>query len=137
MSGGLSKILPTVLYVLLGISALLGLLFYTGVVETELLMSWCYVLLGLATAVAVVFPILAMTKNPKAAKSALIGVGALAVVFIISYALAGDEMTPKYEKFISGPGESKLVSMGLIAFYILAIGAVIATVSSGFMKLFK
>lgn len=137
MSGGLSKILPIVLYVLLGISALLGVLFYAGAVDTELLMTWCYILMGLATAAAIVFPILAMTKDPKAAKGALIGVGALVVVFVISYALAGDEMTPKYEKFISGPGESKLVSTGLIAFYILAIGAIIATVSSGFMKLFK
>lgn len=137
MSGGLSKILPIVLYVLLGISALLGVLFYAGVVETQLLMSWCYLLMGLATAAAIVFPILGMAKDPKAAKSALIGVGALAVVFIISYALAGDEMIPKYEKFISGPGESKLVSMGLIAFYILAIGAILATISSAFMKLFK
>jgi len=137
MTGGLSKILPIVLYVLLGISALLGVLFYLDAVDTQILLSWCYVLMGLATAAAIVFPILSMAKDPKAAKSALIGVGALAVVFIISYVLAGDEMLPKYEKFISGPGESKLVSTGLIAFYILAIGAIIATVSSGFMKLFK
>ena len=137
MSGGLTKILSIVLYVLLGISALLGVLFYTGTVETELLITWCYILLGLATAAAIVFPILGMAKDPKGAKSALIGVVALAAVFAISYALAGDEMLPKYEKFIDGPEDSKLVSMGLIAFYILAIGAIIATVSSAFTKMFK
>ena len=94
-------------------------------------------LLGLATAAAIIFPILGMAKNPKGAKSALLGVVALAVVFVIAYALGGDELTPKYEKFISGPGESKLVSMGLITFYILAVVAIIATVFSGFIKLFK
>ena len=137
MSEGLSKILPIVLYVLLGVSALLGILFYVGTVDSQILITWCYILLGLATAAAVIFPILGMAKDPKSAKSALIGVGALAVVFIISYVLAGDEMTPKYEKFISGPAESKLVSTGLIAFYILAIMAIIAIVSSAFTKLFK
>ena len=137
MSGGLTKILPIVLYVLLGISALLGVLFYLEVVDTELLMTWCYVLMALATASAVIFPIIAMTKDAKAAKGALIGIGALVVVFGISYALAGDKMTPKYAKFISSPEESKLVSTGLVAFYILAIGAILATISSAFMKIFK
>ena len=137
MSGGLTKILPIVPYVLLGISALLGVLFYLEVVDTELLMTWCYVLMALATASAVIFPIIAMTKDAKAAKGALIGIGALVVVFGISYALAGDEMTPKYAKFISSPEESKLVSTGLVAFYILAIGAILATISSAFMKIFK
>lgn len=134
---GISKVLPIVLYALLGISAILGILFYFDSVSSESLITWCYVLLGVATASAIVFPILGMAKNPKGAKSALIGVIALAAVFGISYALGGDEMTPKYEGFISGPGESKLVSMGLIAFYILAVTAIIATVFSGFVKLFK
>mgnify|MGYP000088270957 CR=1 FL=1 len=62
---------------------------------------------------------ISVPKDPKAAKSALIGVGALVVVFGISYALAGVEMLPKYTKFISTSEESKLVSTGLVAFYIL------------------
>jgi uncharacterized membrane protein len=134
---GLAKILPIILYVLLGISALLGVLFYADVVDTELILTWCYILMAIATAAAIVFPIITMAKDPKAAKSALIGVGALVIVFAISYALAGDEMTPKYAKFISGPAESKLVSMGLISFYILAAGAIIAIVSSAFTKIIK
>lgn len=137
MSGGLTKILPIVLYVLLGISALLGVLFYVGSVDAETIIYWCYVLMGLATAAAIIFPILGMVKDPKAAKGALLGVGALVLVFVISYALAGDEMTPKYAKFISSSAESKLVSTGLITFYILALLAIVATVSSGFIKLFK
>ena len=137
MSEGLSKILSIVLYALLGISGLLGALFYAGSVESATLIGWCYVLFGLATIAAIVFPIMAMAKNPKGAKSALIGVVALGAIFAISYALGGDEMTPKYEEFISGPEASKRVSMGLIAFYLLALGAVGVTVYSGITKLFK
>lgn len=137
MSGGLTKILPIVLYVLLGVSALLGVLFYLGSVDTEILIGWCYILMALATASAIIFPVLGLVKDPKAAKSALIGVGAIVIVFGISYAFAGDEVTPKYEKFNVGSGESKLVSTGLIAFYILAFAAVLSIVSSGFIKLIK
>lgn len=137
MSEGLSKALNIVLYVLLGVSALLGVLFFAGTVDSETMIYWCYTLFVLGALTAIVFPIINMAKNPGGAKSALIGVGALVLVFVIAYALGGDEMTPKYEKFIDGPEASKRVSMGLIAFYILAIGAIAATVYSGISKLFK
>jgi len=137
MSEGLSKSLSIVLYVLLGISALLGILFYAGGISSEAIIYWCYALFGLATIAAIVFPIMAMVKNPKGAKSALVGVIALLAVFGISYVLAGDEMLPKYYDFISGPAASKQVGMGLIAFYILAIGAIGVTVFSGVTKFFK
>lgn len=137
MSEGLSKSLSIVLYVLLGISALLGILFYAGAVGSESIIYWCYLLFALASISAIVFPIMAMAKNPGAAKSALVGVGALLLVFGISYVLAGDEMTSKYEEFISGPAASKRVGMGLIAFYILAFGAIAATVWTGITKIIK
>ncbi len=137
MSEGLSKILSIVLYALLGISAVLGVLFYFGGIDSEVIIYWCYALFGLAAITAIVFPIITMAKNPAGAKSALVGVIALAAVFGISYALAGDEMLPKYADFISGPEASKQVGMGLIAFYILAIGAIAVTALSGITKLFK
>lgn len=137
MSEGLSKVLNIVLYVLLGISALLGVLFYSGSVDSETIMYWCYALFVIGAASAIIFPIITMVKNPKGAKSALIGVLALVVVFVVAYALAGDEMTDKYYDFISGPEASKRVGAGLIAFYILAIGAIAATVYSSISKLVK
>lgn len=137
MSEGLSKILNIVLYVLLGVSALLGVLFYIGSIDAETIIYWCYLLFGLGAASAIVLPIINLGKNPKGAKGALIGLVALVVVFLISYMIAGDEMLPKYETFIDGPEDSKLVGMGLIAFYILAIGAIGAVVFSSVSKLLK
>jgi hypothetical protein len=137
MSEGISKVLNIVLYVLLGVSALLGVLFYSGSVDSETVMYWCYALFVIGAATAIIFPIISMIKHPKAAKSAFIGVLALVLVFVLAYALAGDEMTEKYADFISGPDASRRVGTGLIAFYILAIGAVGVTVCSGISKLFK
>ena len=121
----------------MGISALLGILFYAEVITESAIMYWCYLLLAVAALAAIVFPIIGIASNPKAGKSALIGVVALIVVFVIAYALAGDEMLPKYEGFIDDPSESKLVSMGLIAFYILGIGAIVATIFSSVSRVTK
>lgn len=137
MSEGISKVLNIVLYVLLGISALLGVLFYSDSVDSETVIYWCYALFAIGAASAIIFPIITMIKHPKGAKSALIGVLALVLVFVIAYALAGDEMTDKYYDFISGPEASRRVGTGLIAFYILAIGAIGVTIYSGISKLFK
>lgn len=137
MSEGLSKILSIGLYALMGLSALLGILFYLDTISEEALIYWCYALFALGTIAAIVFPIIQMAKNPKGAKSALIGVIALVVVFGISYALGGDEMNDSYREFISGPGESKMVSAGLISFYILSLVAIGVTVFSGVSKMFK
>ncbi|HEY9886584.1 MAG TPA: hypothetical protein V6C96_04910, partial [Vampirovibrionales bacterium] len=103
MSEGLSKKLNILLYVLLGASAILGVLFYADSVSADVVIYWCYALFALGTIAAIVFPLITMVKNPKGAKSALIGVGALVLIFVISYALADDTMTAKYAKFISSP----------------------------------
>lgn len=137
MSEGLSKILNILLYVLLGVSALMGVLFYTDSVSADVIIYWCYILFFLGAASAIVLPLINLGKNPSGGKGALIGLIALVVVFVLSYVLAGDEMLPKYENFIDGPEDSKMVGMGLIAFYILAFGAIAAVVYSSISKLIK
>ncbi len=137
MSNSINKILSISLYALLGLSTLFGVLFYAGALGTETLMYWCYILMGISIVIAVVFSIANMIKIPKSAKSAIIGIAALVVVLLISYALASDEVTEAYADFISGPEASRRVGMGLIAMYILGIGAIASILFSGISKLFK
>ena len=137
MSEGLSKILSILQYVLLGVSALLGILFYLEAIGTDLIIYWCYTLFFIGAAAAIILPLLHLAKDPKSGKYGLIGLVGLIVVFGISYAIAGDEMLPKYEAFIDGPEDSKMVGMGLIAFYILALGAIAAVLFSSVSKMIK
>lgn len=78
-----------------------------------------YVLLGLTILVAIVSGIMNIVSSPKALKKTLIYTGAFVVVAGISFALAG------------GEGTEKMVSAGLILFYILAIIATLLLVLSG------
>jgi hypothetical protein len=130
-----SKIYSIILLALLGVSAILYLLFAAEIVSHGLLLNWCYLLFGLAAAAAVVFPIMGMVKDFKKAVNSLIGVGALIVIFFIGYALSTDEAYKIGERVVEGVA-SKRSEAGLVTFYVmffLAIGTIIyAEISKAF-----
>jgi len=94
----------------------------------------CYILLAVATLAAVVFPIIQLAQNPKNAKGALVGIGALVVVVGISYILAADNNPSNIEITADA---AKQVGTGLYAFYLLSAVAIIAVVYSEVAKFFK
>lgn len=85
-------------------------------------MNWlfilAYFLMGATALSAVVSGAKNILSNPKALKKTLIYTGAFIVIMGLAYAFAG------------GEGTEKWVSAGLIAFYVLAIVAVIALVAA-------
>ena len=133
-----TKLFRIILAVLLGVSALLSVLFMVDVISEGLLITWCYVLIGLATLTAVVFPILTMAQNPKKAKNALIGVVALVIVCVIGYVMASGNVHLDIDgKQLADEAASKKSEAGLIAFYILAIVAIGSIIFAEVSKMFK
>ena len=119
MSSKLSKIINIVLWVLLGVSVVLAVLFYLGKVVpgtedttmeepviTELFLKWTYVMAIGAAAVTLLFSVLNLILNPKGLKQAIIGIVGLAVLLVVSYFLASDELLymPGYEGTGNEPG---------------------------------
>lgn|SRR5690606_22470267 len=103
-------------------------------------MAWItYLIFGLTIALVIFFVIKNLFTNSSSLKGTLIGVGAFLLVLIISYAVStgSDASNYLYNGVAVTEGESKMVGAGLIAFYILIIGAAVATVFSGFKKLTK
>ena len=136
--GNNNKLFSIILSVLLGLSALLSLLFAFDAVSEGLLITWCYILLGVASITAIVFPIITMAQNPKGAKNALIGVLALVVICGLGYVMAGDEVHIDYEGILlADEGTSKLSEAALIAFYFLAAGAIGSIIFAEVSKMFK
>jgi glucan phosphoethanolaminetransferase (alkaline phosphatase superfamily) len=132
-----TKLVSIISIILLGISTLMAILFYAGGVNEEPIIMWCYALAIIAAAAAIIFPMFNIFTNPKGARSVLVGVAALAIVAGISYGVAGDEVLKSYHTYGTTPAESKLVSTGLILFYLLAGGAIIAAIYSEVSKIFK
>ena len=98
-----------------------------------------YIIFVLTLASVVIFVLLNLFTDTGSLKNTLIGVGAFIAVLVISYVLssgadAGDYM---YNGAPATEGEAHMVGAGLIAFYILIIGAAAAMVLSGIKKITK
>ena len=98
-----------------------------------------YIMIGVAALAAVIYPLMFLAKNPSKGKTALMGVGGLLLIAVVSFIIAsGDLMTfPGSEKFGMTEASTKRVGMGLITFYILSIGAILAVLYAELGKLFK
>tara|TARA_B100000609_G_C17122156_1_gene385561 strand:- start:263 stop:601 length:339 start_codon:yes stop_codon:yes gene_type:complete len=98
-----------------------------------------YIMVVGGALVAILFPMMFLVKNPKKAKGALKGIGGLIAVVVISYIIASGEIMefPGSEKFGMTESSTKRVGMGLIAFYFLAVGAVVAVLYAELGKVFK
>ena len=98
-----------------------------------------YILVGIAVVGILYFSVSNIVKNPTAAKSALIGVGGLVVIFGLTYAMSSGSDAASFSKpdNIITEGTSKLVGMGLASFYVLAGLTVLSIIYSEVTRLFK
>ncbi|MEQ9593549.1 MAG: hypothetical protein RLN86_13165 [Cyclobacteriaceae bacterium] len=104
-------------------------------VDIGLYFGYTLFLLGLAA--AVILPLINALKSPKDLVSAMIGVGVLLVLFLISYGLAGSEVTARYTAQGIGESSSKLIGAGLTMFYIVFFAALLGIVVSEINKALK
>jgi hypothetical protein len=96
-----------------------------------------YVLLFIAIAAMLVFPIIHMLGEPSALLRSAIGIGVVVVLFVISYALADSEITLKAAAVGVTPTSSKLIGAGLIMFYITLVLSGLALIYSEISKALK
>lgn len=129
----MKKLLSIFKYVLLAISALtiLSIFFLGEDGGTNVMLVWTYILLGLTLAAALVFPLINLVQNPKAAMRSLIGLGVMIVVLAVSYAMSNtDPVVNSAGGFFTDPSELIVTDMGLYTTYI-ALGAAILAVVFG------
>ena len=152
MSDSVRKIVNIVLWVLLGISVVLTVLFYFGKVvpgtegttteepvATDAMLTWAYILFGIALLITIVFSLINVIINPSGAKKGLISILFMVVVFALGYLLASDTplSMPGYEGTENVPNVIKWVGTGLNAAYILAALAFLSILYVEIAKIFK
>ncbi|GIV37769.1 MAG: hypothetical protein KatS3mg032_2148 [Cyclobacteriaceae bacterium] len=96
-----------------------------------------YILFGIAVLTAVILPLVKSLQSPGELKKPLIAIAAMAVLFAISYALTGSDLTT--EQAAKGITEttSKLVGAGLTLFYLISGIAVLGLIYSEINKALK
>lgn len=96
-----------------------------------------YILFGIGLIAAIVLPLVKALDEPKQLVKAGIGLGGLLVVFLISWAIAGNEVTNMYTEKGVGVGLSKLVGGVITMMYLLMGIAVVAIVYTEISKSLK
>ena len=130
------KYLPILKYVLLTLGLIAGVLSMNSSVDGVLYMT--YILLGVTVALAVIMPLASIAQNPKTAKKALLGIGALAAICAVSWMLASDEpITLASGDVLDNSFSLKIADLQIFATYITFAGALLAIVTTEIYKIFK
>ena len=154
MSSKTEKIVAIFLWGLIIISAVLIISLIASISENEhnpamnswinSNLIWAYVLIFAGAGVAILFGIIQVVANLKAAKKALMAIGFFTAVILISYLLASSSIPqfPGVEKFINNgtltAKVAKLIDAGLYATYIFTGIAVLSiTLSPVIIRLLK
>jgi hypothetical protein len=96
-----------------------------------------YTLVIIAAVAAIVLPLINTLGNPKALLTSGMGVLVIVVIYFISYAFSGAEVTPAYSKYNVGPELSKTVGGALIMAYILLGISILGIIITEINKVFK
>lgn len=96
-----------------------------------------YFVLAIAVIATIVLPLMNTIKNPTSLAKSGIGIGALVVVFVISYIAADSELSAIGKGLGETEASVKWIGAGLIMFYIALFGAIAGLIYSEISKAFK
>ncbi|HBZ66606.1 MAG TPA: hypothetical protein DEO70_07190 [Bacteroidales bacterium] len=96
-----------------------------------------YILLAVAVVALIVFPVYFMVTNLKKAKTGLLALLALVVLFAFAIGVSPAEQGAFYSEFQISPTLSRVIGGGLLGFYLLFAAAIITAVYSELSKWFK
>lgn len=138
MNDKLFKYVQWLLYLLMGLSALFVVLFYISPSNPDTLLYWMYTLLILSGVVILGLSIYGTVKNPKGSYKAVIYLGVMIALGILSYVFAKNTYGPAMlEKYSISANGVKMVGAGLTMTYFILAFSIIALIYSSVSKFFK
>lgn len=96
-----------------------------------------YFLVAVAIIAAIVLPLIKSLSNPRSLIAVGGGILALAVIFLIGYALADSEVMPYYARYSLDGGGGKLIGGAIITMYILLGLALLSIAVTEVSKIFR
>jgi hypothetical protein len=131
------KLVQWLLYGLMGISALLTVLFYLNS-SPDLLLYWGYTLVIGSIVIVLSIIIIQIVKNPKRSMKILFIVGIMLIVGFLAYALSKNTLTPdQLEKYSISPSGVRLVGAGLLMTYFIMLAAIGVFIYTSLYRFFK
>jgi hypothetical protein len=97
-----------------------------------------YILLAIAAVLSLLFPIIHLVRNPKQAGTSLMGLGIVAVIFLIAYGVSSGEILLQHKDDITVTSSlSRWVGAGIITMYIFVGLAFLSFIASEIKTLFN
>ena len=132
------KYVQWLLYLLMGLSVIFVILFYTNPSNPDLLLYWMYVMIIFSLVVIALVITYSMVKSPKGSVQALIGIGGMILLGFLSYIFSKNTLGPAaLEKYKITATTVKLVGAGLLMMYLMLIIAIGALVYTSTIKFFQ
>lgn len=134
----MKKLLSLLKYVLLAISVVMIILvMVNGEDAVSGILRWAYVLLGLAIAASVLFPLFNLAQNPKGALRTIVGLGVVALIVGIAWAMSSDEAIVTAVDTFDKSFDLKITDTGLYTAYFALGAAVVVSVIGEIRNSFK
>jgi vacuolar-type H+-ATPase subunit I/STV1 len=138
MSDKYFKYVQWLLYLLMGLSVLFVILFYTNPSNPDMLLFWMYAMIILSLVVIAIVATYAMIKSPKGSVQVLIGIGGMILLGVLSYVVSKNTLGPAaLEKYKITATTVKLVGAGLLLMYLMLIIAIGALIYTSVIKFFQ
>jgi hypothetical protein len=132
------KYVQWLLYGLMGISAILIVLFYMNSSNPDLILYWMYTIAILSIAIILAIVITGIVKNPKGSFKVLIIVAIGLFLGLISYIMSKNTLAPdQLEKYNLTPNNVRMVGAGLLMTYFIMLGAIGVFIYTSVIKYFK
>ncbi|NOS57160.1 MAG: hypothetical protein HOP37_13015 [Cyclobacteriaceae bacterium] len=90
----------------------------------------CYALFAIVVIASIGMPVVYAIKHPAGLLKALIGVVGLVVLFGVSYAMSGSEVSAKAVAMGVDASSSRMIGAGMITFYIILAASVVLAIYS-------
>lgn len=131
------KYLSIIKYALLLLSLVVVVVGVAGI-SLDAMLMWAGVMLVLTIAMALIMPLFGVFENPQSAKGSLIGLGLIALLFVVSYLLStADPITMAGGEVFDSKGALLYADTALWSTYISFGVAAISIVGSEVYNLFK
>ena len=99
--------------------------------------TFVYIIFILAIALVVLFSLIGVAMSIKSSYQILLWIALLVVVFVAGYFISSGDLSKSAISMGHTPGEVKWIGAGVIAFYVLFIGAILSILVSPFINKFK
>jgi len=149
MSKNLSKILSILTYVMITITAVLVAMFFLGgdlpnqahetPVYTDVFLNWAGLLFFVSVVLSIVFPLIQLIADPKAAVKGLVAIVALIGLVIVCYSMSDGTLLeiPGYTGADNNVDTLKFSDTILFTMYALSFGAIGSIIVSEIARRFR